>query len=151
LFVNEFDHLPYETVKDWLKEEGFLEKDIELAWEYLGGSIAFIQRMMRDKHEFPILEEYLKHQAWLTYTEIVDFLARGNTEEEEMIFREIAKIIVEEGEFRIRDDFKDKGRFIKVIDKWADKEILFFDPMSLKVTGNSRIYEKGMELLVRSA
>ena len=144
------DHLGYETVKNWLEKEGFSSSEIELIWEYLGGGIAYIQRMIRDRNEFPTLEEYLKHQAWLAYTEIVDYLGRGNTEEEEMIFREIAKIIVNEGEFRIRDDLKDKGKFIKVIDKWAEKEILFFDPMSLQVTGNSRIYGKGMEILVGS-
>jgi AAA+ ATPase superfamily predicted ATPase len=143
-------HLDKKIVEEWLKEEGFNNEEIELIWDYFGGSIPRIQKMLKERDSFENLREYLNQKAFLAYTEIVDFLARGNSTEEERIFREIAKVILNEGEFRIRDDLKDKGKFIKVIDKWAEKEILFFDPMSLQVTGNSRIYEKGMEILVGS-
>jgi len=36
----------------------------------------------------------------------------------------------------------------KFLQAWAEKEILFYDPMELRVTGNSRVYEKGMEILL---
>ncbi|WP_459893018.1 hypothetical protein [Desulfothermus okinawensis] len=42
---------------------------------------------------------------------------------------------------------ENKKEYYQVIDKWAGKEILFFDPLELRVTGNNRLYEKGMELL----
>ena len=58
---------------------------------------------------------------------------------------EIAKEILEKGFFQFGRERKD---FLPVIEKWAEKEILFYDPLELKVTGNSRIYEKGMELLL---
>ena len=64
------------------------------------------------------------------------------------VFMNICEIILKQGYFQVsvRDDIK----LEKVISYFSEKEILFFDPMSLKVTGNSRIYEKGMEILVRS-
>jgi hypothetical protein len=37
---------------------------------------------------------------------------------------------------------------IKIVDKWAEKEILFFDPLTREVRGNNRLYEKGMEILL---
>ncbi len=43
------DYLDKDTTKNWLKEEGFNEEDIELIWEYLGGDIAYIQK--NDKRE----------------------------------------------------------------------------------------------------
>ncbi len=144
------DHLSFDTVQSWLHDDHKFQKpEIELIWEYLGGSIAHIQRMIRDRDEFPSLKEYLDQQAFLTYTEMVDFLARENSKEEEKIFRDIARLIVEKGGFEITDNFELKSEYIKVIDKWAEKEIFFFDPMSLRVNGNSRIYEKGMEILLK--
>jgi hypothetical protein len=60
------------------------------------------------------------------------------------MFEEIAKEILEKGFFLFGRERKD---YLPVIEKWAEKEILFYDPLELKVTGNSRIYEKGFELL----
>ena len=103
--------------------------------------------MIRDLNECASLKEHSERQAFFSYTEMVDFLARGNTKEEEKIFRVIAKVISEKGCFEILDNFEHKAEYVKVIDKWAEKEIFFFDPVTLKVNGNSRIYEKGMRLL----
>jgi hypothetical protein len=141
------NHLPYETVKKWLQEEGFSSSEIELIWEYLGGSIAHIQRMIRDKHEYSTLKEYLERQKWLAYTEIVHFLnfSKKIKKEEREQFYEVCREILGEGYFEAKDD-----SFIDVIAKFAEIEILFFDPLDVKITGNSRIYEKGMEILVRS-
>ena len=141
-------HLDKDIVIEWLSSEGFKEGEIEVIWDYLGGCIPLIQKIIILKDRHGSLKEYLEHQAFLAYTQIVDFLARENTEEEEKIFREIAKIILKEGKFVIKDDLPNKHNYLKVIDKWAEKEILFFDPQLLEVTGNSRIYEKGMERLL---
>jgi hypothetical protein len=131
-------------VKKWLQEEGFSSSEIELIWEYLGGSIAHIQRMIRDKHEYSTLKEYLERQKWLAYTEIDEFLAIFN-DEQESFFKEVGKEILKKSYFSIANLKEYKRRLLK---KWAEKEILFYDPLTLKVTGNSRIYEKGMEILV---
>jgi len=141
-------HLPKEKVEEWLKIEGFSEKDVEITWDYLGGCIADILRVFSvRKNGRKDLKEYLEEQKWLAYTEIVDYLSRGGfTEEEEKKFKEVAKEILERGYFRYDVDRKE---YLPIIEKWAEKEILFYDPLELKVTGNSRIYEKGMELLLK--
>ena len=62
-------------------------------------------------------------------------------------FLEVAKEIVEKGKFLLK---KNTGTEIKdTIRKYCESEILFFDPMSLEITGNSRIYEKGLEILLK--
>jgi hypothetical protein len=59
----------------------------------------------------------------------------------------MCKHIVNDGYFDA--DIYGNDEYMKVIDKWTEKEILFYDPLELKVMGNSRIYEKGMELLLQ--
>ena len=141
-------HLSFDIVRDWLKEEGFLEEETKLIWEYLGGSIAHIQRMMRDRKEFKTLEEYLRHQAWLAYTEIIHYLNFSGkiNKEEKLNFYDLCKEIVEKGYFEQKDD-----SYRTIIKKFAEVEILFFDPLDVKIRGNSRIYEKGMEILLEQA
>lgn len=141
------DHLEKEITEKWLLEEGFKREEIELIWDYVGGCIPLIQRMMRDRHEFKSLKEYLDRQKWLAYTEIVDFLTRENNPTDEKIFRNIASVILKEGHFVLSHNMEDKYNYFKIIEKGAEKEILFFDPMELKVSGNNRLYEKGMEKL----
>jgi hypothetical protein len=57
----------------------------------------------------------------------------------------VCEEILKKGFFEINE--ANGEQFLPVVEKWAEKEILFYDPLELKVTGNSRIYEKGMELL----
>jgi hypothetical protein len=90
------------------------------------------------------LKEFLEHQKWLAYTEIDEYLAEFNEEETEFLLK-VAGEIIEKGYFSISGLKADKR---KLLQKWAEKEILFYDPLELKVTGNSRIYEKGFELLL---
>jgi AAA+ ATPase superfamily predicted ATPase len=142
-------HLDYETIGNWLQEEGFQKSEVELIWDYLGGCIPLIQKMLRERKNYASLKDYLERRKWLAYTEIVDFLGRGNfSADEEKKFDEIIMEILEKGCFMYN---RERKEYLPVIEKWAEKEILFFDPLDLRVTGNSRIYEKGMEMLVRSA
>ncbi len=138
-------HLPEETVKEWLFKEGIKSEDIELVWEYLGGTIPLILKMLsKVKKGYP-LREFLEREAWLAYTEIDEFLAVFNDEEVEF-FREVAKEIVKKGYYSIRGLKEDKRKFLQ---KWAEKEILFYDPLELRITGNNRIYEKGLEIFLK--
>ncbi len=141
------NHLGKKQVEEWLKEEGFKSQEINLIWEYLGGCIPLIQRMIRDKKEFSTLQEYLEHQKWLAYTEIMHFLNFSGkvTDEERRLFKEIAKKILRKGYF-----ISDSDKYRTTIEKFSDIEILFFDPLSLRVTGNNRLYEKGMEIFLGS-
>ncbi len=137
------DHLRKEQVEEWLKQEGFNQEEINLVWDYYGGAIAFILRAIECKRKKKDLKKFLEREAWLAYTEIVDYLTDFDGEERKK-FLEIAKEILDRGFYSLENITKAKKEFLS---KWAEKEILFYDPLELKVTGNSRIYEKGMELL----
>ena len=139
------DHLERKTVEQWLKEENFPEQDIDLIWEYLGGSIFDIQRLLINVKRKEFLNEYLENQKWLSYTEIVEALAKLKSRQMEETFKKIAQIIIHEKYYMCKtNDYEER----EVIEKLAEKEILFFDPLTLRVTGNNRLYEKGMELLL---
>jgi hypothetical protein len=94
------------------------------------------------------LREILEREKWLAYTEIKDYIYRGGfSENEKDMFVQVCKYIVNDGYFDV--DIYGNDEYMKVIDRWAEKEILFYDPLELKVIGNSRIYEKGMELFLQ--
>jgi AAA+ ATPase superfamily predicted ATPase len=138
-------HLSKEKVEEWLKLEGFNEKDAEIIWDYLGGCIADILRVFSiRKNGKKELKGYLEEQKWLAYTEIDEYLAEFGEKETEFLLK-VAEEIVEKGYFSISGLKIDRR---KLLQKWAEREILFYDPLELKVTGNSRIYEKGLELLL---
>ena len=139
-------HLSKDEVYEWLGEvEGIKEKDIDLIWEYLGGCIIDIFKVINKlKNNNINLQELLEREKWLAYTEIMDYLTDFE-EENRKLFIKIAKQIVNNGFYFLEDvEVKEKA----ILHKWAEKEILFYDPLELKVIGNSRIYEKGMELLL---
>ena len=139
------DHLTKQKVKEWLMIEGLSCNEQEMIWEYLGGCISDILKVLAKKKRGE-LKTLLERERWLAYTEIVDYLARGGFEDrEKKQFKEIAKEILEKGYFEFRED---RYEYLPVIEKWAEREIFFYDPLELKITGNSRIYEKGMELLL---
>ncbi len=141
------DHLEKEKVEEWLKEEGLSDEDVNLVWEYLGGNISRILKMLRYYRKGKDLKKILEKERWLAYTEIDEYLAEFGEEETEFLLK-VAKEIVEKGYFSISGLKADKRRFLQ---KWAEKEILFYDPLELKITGNSRIYEKGLELLLEKS
>jgi len=138
------DHLDKEIIFEYLEYKGIKEK--ELIWEYVGGCIPLIQRVIRKKDEFNSLKECLEEEVELALSEIIDILRRRFNDDEKEEFERIAKIIIKDGYFKTSKD--DKDITIKVIDFMAEKEILFFDPLKRKVTGNNRLYEKAFEELI---
>ncbi len=139
------DHIERGVVEEWLSREGFKKEEVELIWDYFGGCIPDIQRMMRERKEAENLKEYLKKQAYLAESEIID-LMRKMDKDKRSRFKEIVKVIVKKGYFEASED--DDVKLDEVISYFSKKEILFFDPLERKVTGNSRIYEKGFERLL---
>ena len=137
-------HLPYEIVKEWLSEKGYSNDDIDLIWEYLGGSIAHIQRVFRDQKEFPTLKEYLDFQAKVAKSEIVMLFLEKKDLHYNHTFKYIAKEIIKNGYYTFKEEDFDKK---DVIDFFCEREILFFEPLDNTITANSKIYIKGMELL----
>ncbi len=139
------DHLGHEIVKGWLASEGLDEDTSMLILDYLGGSIHRIQRYLRERENIVELGAYLKEQAFGAYAEIVDELRKIDNWKREA-FREIACAILSEGYFKVSE--RDDVRLAEAISFFAEKELLFYDPLRLKVSAMSRIYEKGMELLL---
>ncbi len=140
------DHLEKKQILEWLRGEDFRDEETELVWEYFGGCIPDIFRAIEIKRKKKDLKDFLERERWLAYTEIVDYLARGGfSKEEKEVFKNMCKEMLKKGYFEINEE--NGERYLPVIEAWAEKEILFYDPLELKVTGNSRIYEKGMELL----
>ncbi|MDQ7033156.1 MAG: hypothetical protein Q9M37_10660, partial [Desulfonauticus sp.] len=121
---------------------------IELIWDYLGGCIPLIQRMVRKKNYFANLKEYLEKEVKLIESEIIDLIRRYLNKEEKQKFKQVIKIIVDNGFFEAKED--DDKVLIKIIDFMAEKEIFFYDPLSREVTGNNRLYEKGFERILRN-
>ncbi|WP_461834135.1 ATP-binding protein [Desulfothermus sp.] len=138
------DHLSKEKVQEWLDIEGLAKKEFKLIWEFYGGNIGRILEAIKIKKKGKDLKEFLERERWLAYTEIVDYLTEFDKEDRK-IFLRVARKIVEDGYYPVEMISKEEK---KLLQKWAEKEILFYDPLELKVTGNSRIYEKGMEMLL---
>ncbi|WP_459895332.1 hypothetical protein, partial [Hydrogenobaculum acidophilum] len=91
------------------------------------------------------LKTYLDEKAFMAYAEIVNLLIRQD-EKTKKLFKEISRKIVKDGAFLLEDKYDID--MLNTISYFAEKEILFYDPMSLKVNGNNRTYEKGMEILL---
>ncbi len=119
------DHLDKQITSEWLREEGFGEDEVKLIWDYLGGCMPLIQKVIKDKDRFSTLEEFLQYRKDLAFSEIIDFIQRGDfTKEDKKIFKDICRCILAEGRYLLTDEDKDKE--IKIVDRWAEKEILFF-------------------------
>ncbi len=139
-------HLRKEQVEEWLESEGLKAKEIDLVWDYLGGSIPRILKMLENYRNRIDLKDYLEREAWLAYTEIVNFLRKLKDREILEAFKRIGREIVEHGFYRVKVMESEEINY--VIESFTEREILFYDPLELKVTGNSRIYEKGIEILL---
>jgi AAA+ ATPase superfamily predicted ATPase len=137
-------HLDKGDVYEWLSMEGLRDDEIEEVWGYLGGCIPLILKMLSYYRRGVKLKEYLEEEKWFAYTEIDEYLAEFSWEETEFLL-EVADEIVENGYFSISGLKMEKRKFLQ---KWAEREILFYDPLELKVYGNNRLYERGMELLL---
>ena len=68
-------HLDKVKVEEWLTVEGFSKEEINLVWEYLGGSIPRLLKVIKEFKKGRDLKEFLEREKWLAYTEIDEFLA----------------------------------------------------------------------------
>jgi len=142
------DHLSFNVVKEWLSDEGFSSDDIELIYDYLGGSIAHIQRLIRklDRKE-KSLKELLDEMVQFAWSEVNLFLeySKKIDREEKGYFYEIIQDILNKG-YYIKT--KDDDKIISVIEKFCEIEILFFEPSNNQIYANSRVYEKAFERFI---
>ena len=149
------DHLPFDEVKKWLSggynnKYKFSEKEINLIWEYLGGNISDIQKLLFNYctlKTFTTLKEYLENEAKLATSEIkMCFyeLAKQDIYADD-IFKEIAKEIVNNGYAILKNDKK----YIEIVEYFCEKEILFFEPSDTNIYPNSQIYAKAMQKILK--
>ena len=142
-------HFPKEVAVEYLKNNGFNEKEANLIWEYLGGSIFRLKRIVRDKQNnwFDDLEEYLKKQVEIALSEIkMTFreFRKMNKRESIKEFKILAQKIVDKGYFIINDDIEISDFTIEYM---TEKEILFFDPLENKITANNQVFFNAFKLL----
>jgi len=138
------DHLPYREIETWLTSNnlGFRVEDVKLIYDYLGGSVAHIKKVIDFRNEYNSLKEQLEEMAEIAKNEIKLFFEQQKiSKEEREKFLFVAKKIVEDGKF-INGDYEG---YFEIVSKFAEVEILFFDPIKNIVTANSRIYVKAFE------
>jgi len=143
------DHLDFEVVNEWLlsKDLGFSSDDIKLIWDYLGGCIPLIQRMINEKYQYNSLKEYLDSEVELAISEIKHIFIMEMEHNDIELFKKIAKKIVENSFYKL--DEKDSKEVIKIINFMSENEILFYDPLSQIIRGNNRLYEKAFEKILK--
>jgi len=142
------DHLPYGEIEAWLtsKDLGFRIGDVELIYDYLGGSATRIKKLLEEYKEFNSLKEYLESESIIAENEIKFFFEQQKiSKEDREKFLFVAKKIVEDKEF-INGDYEG---YLKVVSQFVEVEILFYDPVKNITTANSRIYEKAFERLLK--
>ena len=145
------DHLPKDEIVKWLKcgyddPHKFNNEEIELIWDYFGGAIPYIQKMLTnfcELHTHDTLQKYLDNEAKLALSDIkMSFWHLGDRDMIET-FKAISKDILEYGYFKGVDFTNSIQK--DVIDYFCEKEILFFEPSDTLIYPNSRIYVKAMQ------
>ncbi|MCL0107883.1 ATP-binding protein, partial [Peptococcaceae bacterium] len=124
------DHLDKKTTQEYLRAKGFNEEEIELIWEYIGGCMPKLQKMLRKRNEFNTLREYLESEVKLAKSEIKFFMLKKCEHKEIEIFLNIVKEILSNGFYNLDEKGKGKDAYLSIVEKFAQVEILFFDPLT---------------------
>ncbi|MDQ7032783.1 MAG: hypothetical protein Q9M37_08755, partial [Desulfonauticus sp.] len=140
-----------EDIKTWLikKDLEFTQQDVDLIYDYLGGSVAHIKKLIDYKFRYNSLKEQLDDMVEIAKNEIIFEKNNNLSNKEYELFLQIAKIIVKKGKFIFdENDEKRRKELNRVINRFCNVEILFFDPIKNIVTANSRIYVKAFEKIL---
>ncbi len=140
------DYFDYETTKKWLEIEGFEEKEIELIWEYFGGSPFRLKMVIDDKKMGNIkdLGMYLKRHANIIADKISLTISNDLRDNEEREYFEKLMIETMKNEC-VKKDAKDELQR-RVLEVAVDKDILFL--REGKIVFNSPIMRKGAEVYI---
>jgi len=141
----EISHMEKSTTFEYLEQKGIKEK--ELVWDYLGGSISQLQRMLREYKFHNSLKDYLESEVELAKGEIIFFMLKKCKVEEIKIFKNIAKEIVKNNEYIFNEEDENKDKIMRVLEKFAEIEFIFYNPLNNKITANNRLYYKAFERL----
>ena len=143
------DHLPYKEIEAWLTTNSqFSILNSQLIYDYLGGCVSDIKKLLDELKEFNSLEEYLENEAMIARNRIKYVFRKVLSKEEIKIFKEIVEEILKNGYYEFKDNNDNNKLIDNVIEIMNDKEILFYDPVKNITTANSRIYEKAFERIL---
>ncbi|MDQ7033031.1 MAG: ATP-binding protein [Desulfonauticus sp.] len=142
------DHLTYEDIKEWLisRNLGFSLEDIDLIYDYLGGSVAHIKKLIDYRFRYNSLKDQLEEMLKIAENEILFTFREARKLDKDYLIdglKNIIKDIIKQG-YSDRDSKKDE----EAIDFFCEKEILFFDPVKNITIANNRIYEKAFERIL---
>ena len=142
-------HLDYNTTKEWLQQKQFSDNEIDLIWEYLGGCIPLIQKLIRDYKNYNSLQDYLNYRTKFAKSEITMLFRENRLKNRKNLnpaFIEIAKGIIKDGYFDA--NFNTDTDIDMAVEFFSEKEIFFFEPIENIVYPNNQLYLKAMELLI---
>jgi len=135
------NHLDYNEIKSWLSPQPSALSP-QLIYDYFGGSVAHIKKLLDNYKYFNSLQDYLDSEVNLAKNEIEVFIAQRKLSKDLVKkFYFIAKEILKNGYFKTSN----LADYLEVISLFVEVEILFYDPIQNLTTANSRIYEKAFE------
>jgi len=141
------EHLDYKEIKEWLETKNFKEDEIKLIYDYLGGMVSDIKKLLDNLRYYDSLQEYFDREVILARSEIRHIYRMEMSFEEIDVFEDIIRVIVENGFYEMSG--KEEKIRVKVINFMVEKEILFYNPENEKITANSKIYEKAFKKLIK--
>ena len=141
------EHIDKEDVITWLNSlnSKLITQNSSLIYDYLGGHIGRIKKLLDEYKSFNSIKEYLENEVELAYSEIANLLMGNKKDIYLKPLKDIVKDILQNGYFL--NDFEYPKEYLDTIKYFSEREILFYNPANRKVTANSKIYEKAFERL----
>jgi len=140
-YFYKIDHLSFEAIKSYFD---FSDDEIKLIYDYVGGSIAHIQKIIRrielnQGNLEEVLNQLLKEAVAEVNFSLIELLKKGILNKEKV--KEVFNSIVYNNFY---DYTKTDLKTIPIIEFLCEKEILFFEIMDNYIYANSRIYQKAI-------
>ena len=138
------DYLDKSSVAEWLKYEGFEDKEIKFVWHNLGGSFGDLWQIVNTKKNGEDIKAKIKEMISQEKEKLTSFLRMNGLDEKE-ILKLVKKLLKVKRYVKYNDDE------LKTIYKLIQHEFLFFDPLKGRVEFQSRVQERGAEEVVKEA
>ena len=140
-YFYKIDHLSFDAIKSYFD---FSDDEIKLIYDYVGGSIAHIQKIIRrielnQGNLEEVLNQLLKEAIAEVNFSLIELLKKGILNKEKV--KEVFNSIVYNNFY---DYTKTDLKTIPIIEFLCEKEILFFEIMDNYIYANSRIYQKAI-------
>ena|GEM_PF-6743678 len=138
-------HLSKNDVREWLRKEQFLEKDILFIWEKLGGSAWEIARLLTKVKEGQSVENACEYFINDEYGKLFDYSHRALTKKEANLMQQIHKDIVKNG-FALPGDYK--RNLHALISRMVAQDFWFYRTDTQQITANSKSIRWAMKRIL---